>query len=90
MKPDQYNKDLDDLVMFLAQVEIKLFILVYKLLETHQIKLYWSSYIQVAHCFPLDLVSYPQELMDILQKHPTTLHPDMRKVSNDALHFFRS
>nr|CAG4650821.1 EOG090X030C [Simocephalus serrulatus] len=63
MKPDQYNKDLDDLVMFLAQV---------------------------AHCFPQDLVEYPQELMDILQRHPTTLHPDMRKTFCRALILLRN
>nr|CAG4646896.1 EOG090X030C [Megafenestra aurita] len=63
MKPDQYNKDLDDLVMFLAQV---------------------------AHCFPQDLVQYPQELMDILQRHPTTLHPDMRKTFCRALILLRN
>ena len=39
----------------------------------------------MSHCFSQDLLSYPQELMDILQRHPTTLHPDMRKVSNDNL-----
>nr|CAG4636856.1 EOG090X030C [Ceriodaphnia reticulata] len=63
MKPDQYSKDLDDLVMFLAQV---------------------------AHCFPQDLVQYPQELMDILQRHPTTLHPDMRKTFCRALILLRN
>nr|CAG4636021.1 EOG090X030C [Eubosmina coregoni] len=63
MKPDQYNKGLDDLVMFLAQV---------------------------AHCFPQELVGYPQELMDILQKHPTTLHPDMRKTFCRALILLRN
>nr|CAG4649176.1 EOG090X030C [Scapholeberis mucronata] len=63
MKPDQYNKDLDDLVMFLAQV---------------------------AHCFPQDLVEYPQELMDVLQRHPTTLHPDMRKTFCRALILLRN
>ncbi|XP_046644890.1 protein SDA1 homolog [Daphnia pulicaria] len=63
MKPDQYNKDLDDLVMFLAQV---------------------------SHCFPQDLVGYAQELMDILQRHPTTLHPDMRKTFCRALILLRN
>nr|CAG4641542.1 EOG090X030C [Eurycercus lamellatus] len=63
MKPDQYNKSLDDLVMFLAQV---------------------------AHCFPQDLVSLPQEIMDILQRHPTTLHPDMRKTFCRALILLRN
>ncbi|KAK4017005.1 hypothetical protein OUZ56_031963 [Daphnia magna] len=63
MKPDQYNKDLDDLVMFLAQV---------------------------SHCFPEDLKEYPQELMDILQRHPTTLHPDMRKTFCRALILLRN
>jgi len=63
MKPDQNNKGLDDLVMFLAQV---------------------------AHCFPNDLVEYPQELMDILQRHPTTLNPDMRKTFCRALILLRN
>lgn len=49
------------------------------------IKIYTILYIQVSHCFPQDLVGYAQELMDILQRHPTTLHPDMRKVSNHTL-----
>ena len=36
--------------------------------------------LQVAHCFPQDLVEYLQELIEILQRLPTTLNPDMRKV----------
>lgn len=36
---------------------------------------------QVAHCYPDVLVNFAQELIDILQKHSTVLHPDMRMVS---------
>jgi len=63
MKPDQINKSMDDLVMFLAQV---------------------------AHCFPQELVDFPQELMDMLQRHPTTLNPDMRKTFCRALILLRN
>nr|CAG4650017.1 EOG090X030C [Sida crystallina] len=63
MQPDQYNKSLDDLVMFLAQV---------------------------AHCFPQDLVGYPQELIDILQRHPTTLNHDLRKTFCRSLILLRN
>jgi len=47
--------------------------------------------LQVAHCFPQDLVEYPQELIEILQRHPTTLNPDMRKVYRlfDRIQFSR-
>ena len=41
---------------------------------------YNFHYVQVSHCFPQDLVEFPQELIDILQRHPTNLNHDMRKV----------
>nr|CAG4640710.1 EOG090X030C [Eulimnadia texana] len=63
MKPDEYNKSLEELVMFLAQV---------------------------SHCFQEELAGYPQELMDVLQRHPTTLHPDMRKTFCRALILLRN
>lgn len=35
---------------------------------------------QVAHCYSDVLANFAQELIDILQKHSTVLHPDMRMV----------
>jgi len=63
MQPNQYNKNLDELIMFLAQV---------------------------AHCYPQELVEYPQELIDILQRHTTTLNSDMRKTFCKALILLRN
>ena len=79
MKPDQYNKSLDDLVMFLAQV-CKIGAAYFTFMWDCSMQFWCNVSQQVAHCFPEDLVQYPQDLTDILQKHPTTLHPDIRKV----------
>lgn len=49
--PEQPNKTLDELIMFLAQV---------------------------AQCYPKVLATYPQQLIDILEKHNTVLDNDMR------------
>ncbi|XP_029673504.1 protein SDA1 homolog isoform X1 [Formica exsecta] len=51
LEPTQFNKSLDELVTFLAQV---------------------------AHCYPDDLKTYPQEIIDILQTHNTILDNEMR------------
>lgn len=45
---------------------------------------------QVAHCYPEDLVDFPQELMEILQRHHTVLHPDMRSAFCRALILLRN
>lgn len=37
--------------------------------------------LQVAHCYPDDLKTYPQEIIDILQTHNTILDNEMRMVS---------
>lgn len=37
--------------------------------------------LQVAHCYPDDLKTYPQEIVDILQTHNTILDNEMRMVS---------
>ncbi|XP_011636691.1 protein SDA1 homolog [Pogonomyrmex barbatus] len=51
LEPTQFNKSLDELVIFLAQV---------------------------AHCYPSDLKTYPQEIVDILQTHNVILDNEMR------------
>ncbi|KAL6448900.1 hypothetical protein ACFW04_000565 [Cataglyphis niger] len=51
LEPTQFNKSLDELVTFLAQV---------------------------AHCYPDDLKTYPQEIVDILQTHNNILDNEMR------------
>lgn len=51
LEPTVYNKSLDELIIFLAQV---------------------------AHCYPNDLKTYPQEIIDILQTHNTILNSEMR------------
>ncbi|KAH0944784.1 hypothetical protein HN011_003319 [Eciton burchellii] len=58
LEPTQYNKSLDDLVIFLAQV---------------------------AHCYPDDLKTFPQEIVDILQTHNTLLDNEMRMTFCKAL-----
>lgn len=37
--------------------------------------------LQVAHCYPDDLKTYPQEIVDILQTHNIILDNEMRMVS---------
>ena len=37
--------------------------------------------LQVAHCYPNDLKTYPQEIIDILQIHNIILDNEMRMVS---------
>ncbi|XP_043275609.1 protein SDA1 homolog [Venturia canescens] len=51
LTPDKFNKSLDELSIFLAQV---------------------------AHCYAEELVTYPQEIVDILQEHNTILDNEMR------------
>ncbi|KAK9732234.1 NUC130/3NT domain [Popillia japonica] len=51
LSPEQPNKTLDELIIFLAQV---------------------------AQCYPKELAIYPQQLIDILEKHNTVLHSDTR------------
>ncbi|KAI4471869.1 hsda/sda1-related [Holotrichia oblita] len=51
LSPEQPNKTLDELIIFLAQV---------------------------AQCYPKELAIYPQQLIDILEKHNTVLHNDTR------------
>nr|CAG4643804.1 EOG090X030C [Lepidurus arcticus] len=45
---------------------------------------------QVAHCYPENLRTYPQELMDILQKHATTLNHAMRMTLCRSLILLRN
>lgn len=61
--PEQPNKTLDDLVMFMAQV---------------------------AQCYPKELASFPQELIDNLQKHNTVLDNNMRMNFCRALILLRN
>ncbi|XP_014295711.1 protein SDA1 homolog [Microplitis demolitor] len=63
LTPSEFNKSLDELVMFLAQV---------------------------AHCYTTDLVSYPQELVDILKTHATILDHEMRMTFCKALILLRN
>ncbi|EFN66361.1 Protein SDA1-like protein [Camponotus floridanus] len=58
LEPTQFNKSLDELITFLAQV---------------------------AHCYPDDLKTYPQEIVDILQTHNTILDNEMRMTFCKAL-----
>ncbi|KRT83267.1 hypothetical protein AMK59_4446, partial [Oryctes borbonicus] len=51
LSPEQPNKTLDELIIFLAQV---------------------------SRCYPKELATYPQQLIDILEKHSTVLHNDTR------------
>ncbi|XP_020283826.1 protein SDA1 homolog [Pseudomyrmex gracilis] len=58
LEPTQFNKKLDELVTFLAQV---------------------------AHCYPDDLKTYPQEIVDILKTHNVILDNEMRMTFCKAL-----
>ena len=42
----------------------------------------------VSHCFPEELKSYPQQLIDILKKYATVLNPDMRLVTTRENAFY--
>jgi len=63
LSPQQSNKTLDELVMFLAQV---------------------------AQCYTRELASYPQQLIDLLQKHNTVLDNSMRMTFCRALILLRN
>lgn len=63
LSPDQLNKTLDDLVMFMAQV---------------------------AHCYPKDLETFPQQIINLLQNHNTALNNDMRMTLCKALILLRN
>lgn len=63
LSPEQTNKTLDDLVMFMAQV---------------------------AHCYPNELQNFPQQIIDLLQKHNTVLDNNMRMTLCRALILLRN
>lgn len=57
MRPSKPNRQLTDLVMFVAHV---------------------------AHCFPHELRTFPQQIIDILKRYATVLNPDVRLVGSLA------
>ncbi|EFA00563.1 protein SDA1 homolog [Tribolium castaneum] len=63
LSPDQTNKTLDDLVMFMAQV---------------------------SHCYPKELINFPQQLIDLLEKNSTVLNATMRMTFCRALILLRN
>lgn len=63
LSPEQPNKTLDDLVMFMAQV---------------------------AQCYPNELQNFPQQIIDLLQKHNTVLDNNMRMIFCRALILLRN
>ncbi|KAJ8930917.1 hypothetical protein NQ314_016241 [Rhamnusium bicolor] len=63
LTPDQPNKTLDDLVMFMAQV---------------------------AQCYPKELEKFPQQLINLLQKHNTVLDNNIRMTFCRALILLRN
>ncbi|KAJ8925114.1 hypothetical protein NQ315_001296 [Exocentrus adspersus] len=63
LSPEQPNKTLDDLAMFMAQV---------------------------AQCYPKELQTFPQQIIDLLEKHNTVLDNDMRMTFCRALILLRN
>lgn len=63
LEPDKPNKNLDELVMFIAQV---------------------------AQCFADDLLKFPQQIVDLLKSHSSTLDPGMRNTFCKALILLRN
>ncbi|CAH0547881.1 unnamed protein product [Brassicogethes aeneus] len=63
LSPEQANKTLDDLVMFMAQV---------------------------AQCYSKELSTFPQQLIDLLEKHNTVLENSMRMTFCRALILLRN
>lgn len=61
--PEQHNKTLDEIVMFMAQV---------------------------AQCYPKELQSFPQQIIDLLKKHNTVLDNNMRMTFCKALILLRN
>lgn len=61
--PQQYNKPLHELVMFMAQI---------------------------AQCYSKELATFPQQIMDLLQKHNTVLDNSMRMSFCRALILMRN
>ena len=48
------------------------------------------SFLQVAQCYPKKLNEFPQELMTLLKRHATVLHPEMRMSLVKALVLLRN
>lgn len=46
--------------------------------------------LQVAQCYPEKLREYPQDLMDLLKRHGSVLHPEMRISFVKALVLLRN
>ncbi|KAL4092060.1 hypothetical protein QTP88_026633 [Uroleucon formosanum] len=63
LRPTDFNKSLDELVMFMAQV---------------------------AHCYPGELTTFAQELINMLQTHGPVLDKDMRMTFCRALILLRN
>lgn len=58
MRPSKTNRQLTDLIMFVAHV---------------------------AHCFPDELRSFPQQIIDILKRYATVLNPEVRLVRDELI-----
>lgn len=83
LQPDKPNKELAELVMFLAQVSnqnarirasSRYFLLGVPL------KLFFL--VQVGHCYLQHLSTFAQELSELLMNYHTILEPDLRMVSS--------
>lgn len=83
LQPDKPNKELAELVMFLAQVSnqntricasSRYFLL--------GLPLKFFLLVQVGHCYLQHLSTFPQELSELLMNYHTILEPDLRMVSS--------
>lgn len=82
-QPDKSNKDLAELVMFLAQVRTLQNASVFIGLSvkcTSRSDLANHVVLQVGHCYLTELSNFPKELTELLLNHHTVLEPDLRMV----------
>ncbi|KAG4068256.1 hypothetical protein HA402_007776 [Bradysia odoriphaga] len=88
LNPAQENKSLDELVIFLAQVSVSSsiddFRIVVRRSKTNLIPQ------QVAQCYVEELLTFPQQIVDLLKHHSTTLDPGMRNTFCKALILLRN
>lgn len=83
LQPDKPNKELAELVMFLAQVSNQnTRICVSSRSFSLGVPLQLFFLVQVGHCYLQHLSSFPQELSGLLMNYHTILEPDLRMVSS--------
>lgn len=90
LNPSQENKSLDELVMFIAQVSLMFDLRIIIIFTICIQNKHNPTYSQVAQCYVEELISFPQQLVDLLKTHSTTLDHNMRNSFCRALILLRN